>query len=134
MAPSLIWVKKELILGRWGYNKIRKNMNKKIAIELAMGIILIVAVIIGGFLWLGNNEKGASVKSSKAGIEINTGGKAKVDVQRGSGKTMNTGSVVVSGDQVDKNINVNNVDNEDSAKIQINTNDNSKIEVNGKSY
>lgn len=31
-------------------------MNKKIATEVALGIILIIAVIIGGFIWLGNRQ------------------------------------------------------------------------------
>ena len=43
------------------YNKavkiIKINMNKKIATELAIGIILIIAVIIGGFIWMGNKKE-----------------------------------------------------------------------------
>ena len=109
-------------------------MNKKILAELIIGVILIITVIVGGFIWLGSNKKSTSVKSSESGIEINTGGKVNVDVQRGSGKTMNTGSVVVEGDEEVGDITVKNVDTDDSAKIQINTNDDSKIEINGKSY
>lgn len=32
-------------------------MNKKIASEIAIGIILVLVILIGGFIWLGGNEK-----------------------------------------------------------------------------
>ena len=31
-------------------------MNKKIGIELAVGIILLIAIVLGGFIWLGNRK------------------------------------------------------------------------------
>jgi len=32
-------------------------MNKKIAVEIAIGIILIITVIVGGFIWMGNRQQ-----------------------------------------------------------------------------
>lgn len=39
------------------YNNKNKNMNKKIASEIAIGVILLLAIVIGGIFWLQNKKE-----------------------------------------------------------------------------
>jgi hypothetical protein len=45
----------------------QEKMNKKIASEIAVGIILLVAIIIGGIFWLQNKESVISDQKSVIG-------------------------------------------------------------------
>ena len=100
-------------------------MDKKISIEIAVGIIVIIAVIIGGSIWLNSQkENSARIQVTGSGIKATTSGEGNIQIQGDAGKINANESNVnkVSGTQVD---NSSGTQSNSSGNVQFHVDDNS---------